>query len=71
MMQPGSLQPGKYMEKKYQARSREARLLMLMLAARAFEGERGRKPQRAVDLVPDYLRAVPLDPATQAPLRLP
>ena len=65
------VQPQKDIEKGYQTRVRETRLLILQLASRAFELERGRKPQRAADLVPDYLRTVPTDPATQAPLALP
>jgi hypothetical protein len=58
-------------EKDYHTRALAARRLMLAAASRAFELERGRKPQRISELVPDYLRAVPIDPASHAPLELP
>jgi hypothetical protein len=56
---------------RYQTDSREVRRLALRLGSRAFTLERGRKPERAAELVPEFLRAVPLDPATQIPLDLP
>ena len=55
----------------YQSDAREARRLALQLAARSFALERGQKPKRVSDLVPELLRAIPLDPATQTPLELP
>jgi len=63
--------PMPYTERTSQTHAREVRLLMLRLAGRAFELERGRKPQRASELLPDYLRAIPLDPRSEAPLELP
>jgi hypothetical protein len=38
--------------------------LMIDLAARAYELEKGRYPASPADLVPDYLKAVPQDPLT-------
>ncbi len=52
-------------------RQRQAGILLIDLAARAFELEKGRRPQSAKELVPDYLKAVPKDPATGADLGLP
>jgi len=57
--------------KEHQTRAREVRLCMLQLAARAFELERGRKLRNASELVPEFLRAVPLDPVSQTPLERP
>jgi hypothetical protein len=37
---------------------------MIALAARAYELDKGHRPASATDLVPDYLKAVPQDPAT-------
>ncbi len=45
--------------------------LLIDLAARAFELEKGRRPQSIKELVPDYLKAVPKDPITGADLTLP
>ena len=58
-------------EKEYHTRVLEVRRLMLAAASRAFELEKGRKPQRVAELVPLYLRALPTDPATGAALELP
>ena len=43
---------------------RRRRQLLLNLAARAYELERGKKPVRAEDLVPSVLRTLPKDPET-------
>ncbi len=40
------------------------RRLMLDLAARAYELEKGERPKTIADLVPDYLKTIPLDPFT-------
>ncbi len=40
------------------------RNLILALAARAYELEKGTKPGKPEDLVPDYLKGVPVDPTT-------
>lgn len=58
-------------EKEYSLRTLEVRLLLLKLAARAHELETGNRPQKAAQLVPNYLRHVPRDPATGAELELP
>jgi hypothetical protein len=58
-------------EKEYQTRALEIRRLMLVVASRAFELEKERKPLRASELVPVYLQALPVDPATGAALELP
>jgi hypothetical protein len=41
------------------------RLLLIDAAARAYELDKGSRPRTLSDLVPTYLRAVPLDPMTQ------
>ncbi len=55
-------------EQSFAARSNaqqiRANALMVKLAARAYELEHGARPQGFADLVPAYLKAVPLDPAT-------
>jgi hypothetical protein len=66
---PGSLAPD--VVKDYNARTREARLALLRLAAHAYTLERGTPPARPADLVPAYLQQLPLDPATGKPLDLP
>ena len=48
----------------YQTRTRERRQLAITAAARAYELEKGKQPKSAADLVPEYLKAVPKDPAT-------
>jgi hypothetical protein len=50
---------------------RRRRQLILLFAARTYELEKGRKPARASDLVPEYLDAVPKDPETGRPLPSP
>ncbi len=49
---------------KSKAQATRTRNLMVKLAARAYELEHGNRPQTFADLVPAYLKAVPLDPAT-------
>ena len=44
---------------------------LIDLAARALELEKDRRPQSAKELVPEYLKAIPKDPATGADLTLP
>jgi hypothetical protein len=57
-------------EKSYQREQRQLRQLILAAAARAYELEKGRPPQNAGELVPDYLKAVPRDPTTGTNLTL-
>jgi hypothetical protein len=47
------------------------RRLLVDLAARAYELDKGRRPANLTDLVPDYLKAVPEDPASGKNLILP
>ncbi|HEV2208050.1 MAG TPA: hypothetical protein VG167_04700 [Verrucomicrobiae bacterium] len=49
---------------RYAAIEIRTRLLVLTLAARAYELERGHRPANPAELVPEYLHAVPLDPLT-------
>ncbi len=52
---------------KTQLRRRE---IMLEFAARAYELEKGKRPQSAADLVPEYLKEIPKDPVTGKELGL-
>jgi hypothetical protein len=47
-------------------KTQQARLrrLLVVLSSRAYELEKGQPPQRLEDLVPAYLKRVPLDPLT-------
>lgn len=58
---------------KTHAHQRTRRDLILSLAARAYQLDHGRPPENAAQLVPDYLKAIPTDPASesQRPLPLP
>jgi hypothetical protein len=38
--------------------------LLIQLAARAYELEKGERPKSLADLVPAYLKAIPHDPLT-------
>ena len=40
------------------------RQLLIDLAARAYELDKGQSPANVADLVPDYLKAIPQDPFT-------
>jgi hypothetical protein len=51
-------------KRKFDAQEQKERQLIIDLAARAYELDKGRPPASAADLVPDYLKAVPPDPAT-------
>ena len=48
----------------------DLRRMRIHLAARAYELEHGKPPVAARDLVPQYLKSVPLDPATARELPL-
>jgi hypothetical protein len=50
--------------KKINARVEQTRQLIIELAARAYELDKGHPPANLADLVPDYLKAVPQDPLT-------
>ena len=49
-------------EQKFQSQGQKRRVLLMGVAARAYELEKGRRPKTALDLVPDYLKEVPTDP---------
>ena len=51
-------------KQKFDAQQQRTRQLMVDLAARAYELDKGHPPASAADLVPEYLKAVPKDPAT-------
>ncbi len=55
-------------ETKFNAQVRRTRQLMMDLAAHAYELEKGRPPVLVSNLVPDYLKTIPLDPLTGANL---
>ena len=58
-------------ETSFQGKEEKTRRLMIQLAARAYELEKGRPPASISDLVPDYLKSVPTDPSTGAKMALP
>ncbi len=49
-------------ESKFQTQGRKRRALLIGIAARAYELEKGQPPKTALDLVPDYLKEIPQDP---------
>jgi len=49
---------------RFRANVLRRRRLEIEFAARAYELEKGKPPQSAADLVPDYFKAVPKDPVT-------
>ena len=51
-------------EEKFDEHEKETRQLTIDLAARAYELDKGHRPARPADLVPDYLKAIPQDPFT-------
>jgi hypothetical protein len=51
-------------EQKFGAQQAKTRHLIIDLAARAYELDKGRPPATLADLVPDYLKAIPQDPVT-------
>ena len=57
---------------KFQAQQSANQLLLIHLASRAYELEKGQPPKAIVDLTPDYLKSIPRDPITKEPMvRLP
>ena len=49
---------------KVKGQQTRTRLLLLQLATRAYELEKGEHPKSLADLVPAYLKAIPQDPLT-------
>ncbi len=58
-------------KRKFDAQQQRTRQLMVDLAARAYDLDKGHPPASAADLVPDYLKAVPKDPVTGTNIILP
>jgi hypothetical protein len=51
-------------EQKFKNQQAKTRQLIIDLAARAYELDKGKLPANVSDLVPDYLKAIPQDPFT-------
>ena len=51
-------------KRKFDAQELKTRQLMIALAARAYELDKGHPPTTVADLVPEYLKAVPKNPST-------
>jgi hypothetical protein len=51
-------------EEKFKKGETQTRQLIIGLAARAYELDKGHRPASLADLVPDYLKAIPQDPST-------
>ncbi|HKI70026.1 MAG TPA: hypothetical protein VKA67_10585 [Verrucomicrobiae bacterium] len=51
-------------EQKFKEHESRTRQLMVDLAARAYQLDKGHQPASITDLVPDYLKAIPKDPLT-------
>lgn len=49
-------------EQKFKEQQTKTRQLLIDLAARAYELDKGRRPASPADLVPDYLKAIPQNP---------
>jgi hypothetical protein len=49
---------------KVKAQQTRTRSLLIQLAARAYELEKGERPKSLADLVPAYLKTIPQDPLT-------
>jgi hypothetical protein len=49
-------------EQKFQSQGQKRRAMLIGIAARAYELEKGQPPKTALDLVPDYLKEIPNDP---------
>jgi hypothetical protein len=51
-------------EQRHKKQQSKTRQLIIDLAARAYELDKGHRPAGLVDLVPDYLKSIPQDPST-------
>jgi hypothetical protein len=47
------------------------RVLLIQLASRAYELEKGERPKGLADLVPAYLKTIPQDPLTRTNVAFP
>ncbi|HTX21340.1 MAG TPA: hypothetical protein VMD27_05740 [Candidatus Aquilonibacter sp.] len=70
MMRKGLEKVYQACERKFKAQQLKTRQLVLDLAARAYELDKGKPPASVSDLVPDYLKAIPQDPFTGGNLSL-
>jgi hypothetical protein len=71
LIQSGSMRAAEQkFSQRFQQRELQRRRLMLQLAVRACEAERGKKPDSASLLVPQYLSSIPVDPFTRTNLSL-
>ena len=50
--------------RKFKQQQTRTRQLIIALAARAYELDKGKPPASLADLMPDYLKAIPQDPLT-------
>jgi len=57
-------------EQKWKAQQVRTRTLMLDFAAHAHELDKSHRPASASDLVPTYLKSVPIDPVTGKEMKL-
>ncbi len=65
LMERNSMQKiNQHAEQQFDKRRRITRQLIIDLAARAYELDKGHRPANVADLVPDYLKAIPQDPFT-------
>jgi hypothetical protein len=51
-------------QERFEKQQTKTRQLIVALAARAYEFDKGKPPTTVSDLVPDYLKAIPQDPST-------
>ena len=51
-------------KRRFNEQEKKTRQLIIDLAARAYELDKGHRPANFADLVPDYLKAIPQDPFT-------
>jgi len=56
------------LESKFQTAAGRRRRLLINLANRAYELEKGKRPATIAELAPGYLKAIPPDPVTAAPM---
>jgi hypothetical protein len=64
-------QSGQRATAKLTAQQTRVRHLLIELAARAYELEKGERPKRLADLVPAYLKSIPQDPVTKTNMTYP
>ena len=55
---------------KFEEHEKETRQMTINLAVRTYELEKGHRPARPAELVPDYLKAIPQDPFTGNDLKI-